>query len=219
MTEYKRRTSISFTEWLAAAGKADATPEETEWQTDFEVVRRFPGEGDGPQLVDLSHRPKWDLQDRDPGRISPFGLTVPETPGDCRMEKGILISRWTPTRAAIWGFSNAAVTPPAGAAVTDVTDGYSLLAVIGTGALLILEKLSNLDFADPAKTPPFLLQGPVNSVPCKTVVLSRKPHAALLLVAFSRGYGQAMAEAVLSAGAEFDLTPAGEKAFWDSRMM
>ena len=76
------------------------------------------------------------------------------------------------------------------------------------------EKLTNLDFMDPAKKAPFLLQGPFCHVPCQIVTLEKKADGSGgFLLTCSRGYGDSMVGAILEAGAEFGLKPAGEERF------
>jgi glycine cleavage system aminomethyltransferase T len=51
-------------------------------------------------------------------------------------------------------------------------------------------------------------------VPCQIVVLANAADGnGGFLLTCSRGYGDSMLHAVLEAGAEFDLRPAGEKRF------
>ena len=40
-----------------------STPLKTEQRDNWEVVMEYNNEGDGPYLVDLTHRPRFDLQD------------------------------------------------------------------------------------------------------------------------------------------------------------
>ena len=79
---------------------------------------------------------------------------------------------------------------------------------------LLAEKLTNLDFMDPDKKAPFLLQGPFCHVPCQIVTLQKAADGSGgFLLACSRGYGESMLRAVFKAGAEFGLRPAGENRF------
>ena len=39
-------------------------------------------EGNGPWIVDLVHKTRWDLQSRDIGGMTPCDVAVPETPGE-----------------------------------------------------------------------------------------------------------------------------------------
>jgi glycine cleavage system aminomethyltransferase T len=68
---------------------------------------------------------------------------------------------------------------------------------------------------DPQRTTPFLFQGPFSHVPCQIVTLSRDKDAAGLVLTCSRGYARDMIQAILHAGEEFGLVPAGENRFTD----
>lgn len=192
-----------------------AVPAETERRGDWEVVRRYRDEGAGPHLVDLSHIPRWDVQDRDLSAIRPAGQWIPETAGTCHLQSGVLINRMNRTQAAVWYLSSEETAAPDGPAVTDVTDATCLLAVLGEAARSILEKVSSLDLADPDRRPPFLVQGPVSHVPGQVVVLGAAGEVAGVLMAVSRGYGESMVAALMEAGAEWGMRPAGEATFTD----
>ena len=87
------------------------------------------------------------------------------------------------------------------------------LALFGQEIFAIAEKLTALDFLDPLKETPFLLQGPFSHVPCQIVTLEKTPERCGILMTCSRGYAGSMIAAILEAGEEFGLRPAGENAF------
>jgi glycine cleavage system aminomethyltransferase T len=177
------------------------------------VVLEYENEGSGPFLVDLSHRPKWDLQAPDLEHLTPWGLKVPEQPGRCRVCNGVVAGRQNKTQAAFWHLGAEVHETPLDASLTEVTDGWGLLALMGPEAFRIMEKISSLDLGSPSEEPPFWIQGPLLHVPCQVVVLGRERDRAALLVACSRGYGSTMAPALLDAGRPWGLRPAGEDAF------
>jgi hypothetical protein len=180
------------------------------------VVLAYADEGRGPFLVDLSHVPRWDLQDRNIAQMQPIGKQVPEKPGECLFQDGVLVNRMNRTQAAIWHLFGGAPVLPADPGYTDATDATVCLALFGPNALAVVEKLCALDFLDPAKQPPFLLQGLFSHVPCQLVLMERgEGFDGGLLLTCSRGYAQSMLHAVLGAGAEFGLKPAGENRFAD----
>ena len=120
------------------------------------------------------------------------------------------------TQAAIWHLLSGALDLPAESGYTDVSDATICLALFGPNALAVVEKLCALDFLDPGKQPPFLLQGPFSHVPCQLVLMERgRGFDGGLLLTCSRGYAESMVHAILGAGAEFGLKPAGEKRFTD----
>jgi hypothetical protein len=206
MAAVERRSPVQF----------PSAPGKTEMRDHWEVVLEYPEEGSGPHLADLSHIPRWDLQDRDLVRFQPGGVAIPETPGSCALAGGVLVNRMNRTQAAVWHLAAAEAPPlPPEAAYTDVTDASACLALFGPNVSSITEKLTSLDLFPPEKMPPFLLQGPFSRVPCQITVISRNADngAGGIVFTCSRGYGADMVDAVLAAGAAFGLRPAGENAF------
>jgi hypothetical protein len=197
-----RRSAVSF----------DAVPARTEERDNWSVVLEYEDEGAGPYLVDLSHRARWDLQDAEIGGIQSLGIQVPDNPGQCVFENGILINRMNRTQASVWHLSGDTPAFPDDPAFTDVTDSTVFLAVFGQDLFSVLEKLTALDFLDPSQQTPFLLQGPFSHVPCQIVTLERTPGRSGILMTCSRGYARDMVGAILEAGTEFSLRPAGEQA-------
>jgi hypothetical protein len=198
-----RRSPVTF----------DSTPAQTEVRDNWKVVLEYEGQGDGPWVIDLSHRVRWDLQDREIDAIQPWALKIPDAPGRCIYENGILINRMNRTQSSIWHLSGEKPDSPDGTAFTDVTDATVFLALIGKNLASITEKLTSLDFFNPLNDPPFLLQGPLSHVPCQCVMLERSPERSAILFTCSRGYARDMVHAVLDVGAEFGLKPAGANSF------
>ncbi len=190
------------------------TSVKTEQRDNWDVVLEYSGEGDGPYLVDLSHKPRFDLQDSNLAERKPFGINLPETPGASVLENGILANRMNRTQVSLYnlgGQDNAAMTNEPG--VTDVTESTLFVALIGEIIFSICEKLSALDFMDPVRIAPFLFQGPFSHVPCQIVTLNKDGDRAGLVLSCSRGYGADMIHSILHAGEEFGLKPAGEDKF------
>lgn len=202
MLEIKRQSPVAF----------GASAARTENRDNWTVVMEYDNEGEGPYIMDLSHLPRWDVQDSAIAAITPEGVTIPETSGRCTLENGILINRMNRTQAAVWHLREP-VALPAESPFTDVTESTVFLAIVGKEVFSIAEKLSALDFSDPHKSPPFLLQGPFSHVPCQLVTISRNAGQSGILFTCSRGYAQDMVHAVLAAGAEYGLRPAGEDRF------
>ena len=198
-----RRSPVTF----------DSTPAQTEVRDNWTVVLEYEDQGAGPWLIDLSHRVRWDLQDREIDTIQPWDLNVPESPGRCSYGNGVLINRMNRTQSSIWHLSGDKPDSPDGTAFTDVTDATVFLALIGKNLASITEKLTSLDFFNPLNDPPFLLQGPLSHVPCQCVMLDNSQDRSGILLTCSRGYARDMIHAVLDAGAEFGLRPAGENTF------
>lgn len=166
-----------------------------------------------PFLVDLSLRPKWDIQDRDLVRQRPCGITIPAHPGESVFSQNILINRLNPTQATLWHLAGESLEMPQSPAFTDVTDAYALVALIGPLLPYILEKVSALDIFHPRQKGPCLFQGPLLHVPCQVVRLGETDGNSTVLIACSRGYAQCLAAGLLAAGSEFGLHPVGQETF------
>jgi hypothetical protein len=191
-----------------------STPLKTEKRDNWEVVMEYHGEGDGPYLVDLSHRPRFDLQSSNLAAKTPFGIVIPETPGHCALENGILANRMNGTQVSLYNLDGGdTIAMPDESEFTDVTESTICVALFGKNVFSICEKLTALDFMDPDKTAPFLFQGPFSHVPCQIVTLSKEGEGSGLILTCSRGYGRDMIHSILHAGEEFGLAPAGETRF------
>ena len=203
VAEIKRQSPVSF------PGK----PLKTEMRDHWTVVLEYEAEGEGPYIFDLSHRARWDLQDANLSSYQPFGIGVPDTPGQCVFENGVLVNRMNRTQASIWNLGAKNPDTPDDPAYTETTDVTVLLGLVGQNIFGIAEKLSALDFTDPSRPAPFLLQGPFSHVPCQVVTLEKTTERSGILLTCSRGYARDMTHAILAAGEEFGLQPAGETAF------
>ncbi len=209
MADIKRQSPVRFSTGVA----------KSEVRDNWTVALEYNDEGRGPWLVDLCHKTRWDLQDGNVADQSPCDLAVPPAPGQCTLENNTLINRMNRTQAAIWHLDAEAPEMPASSGYTDVTESTVFLALFGPATFYIAEKLSALDFMDPAKTAPFLLQGPFCHVPCQIVTLQKNADGSGgLLLTCSRGYADSMVHAVIESGAEFGLRPAGESRFMDWRV-
>jgi hypothetical protein len=204
MIEIERISPVVFT----------STHVKTERRGNWNVVMEYSAEGDGPYLVDLSHKPRFDLQDSDLAAKTPFGIKLPETPGSSVLENGILANRMNGTQVSLYnldGEDDPTLIDDFGA--TDVTESTLFVALLGKSIFSICEKLAALDFMDPARTAPFLFQGPFSHVPCQIVTLNKEGDSSGLVLTCSRGYGKDMIHSILHAGEEFGLKPAGEDRF------
>jgi len=203
MIDLKRRSPVVFPE------KA----KQVEVQDHWTVATEYEGEGQGPWIVDLSHRPRWDIQNNALSDLKPLDFAIPDTPGQCRLEKGVLINRMNRTQASFWQLTGERFEMPDDAAFTDTTDGTLFLAMVGREVPLVAEKLSALDFLDPTTTSPRLFQGPFAHIPCQMVLVDKSDDKPGILLTCSRGYAKDMVAAIMQAGREFTLKPAGQTAF------
>jgi len=129
-----------------------STPVKTEKRDNWNVALEYSTEGDGPYLVDLSHRPRFDLQDATLSAIIPFGLTIPEVPGASVLENGILANRMNGTQVSLFNLNAGDdVTLPEESGYTDVTESTLCVAIMGKAVFSICEKLTALDFMDPER--------------------------------------------------------------------
>jgi len=195
-----RRSPVAF----------DARPLATESRDGWRVVTRYADEDRGPWLVDLSHRARWDVQDRDVAASGPVAPAVPATPGEVTIHRGLMVNRMNQTQAAIWHVGpGPAPTTPARVSYTETTDSHCWLAVLGERAPAVLERVTDLDLFPPGRPGPFLTQGPVMHIPCQIVTWAPD----VVLIALSRGYGQTFADALLHAARDVGLRPGGESVF------
>ncbi len=58
----------------------DLEPEKVVEVDGRQVVETYKNQKQGPLLIDLSHRPGWDIQDKDLKRFSASGLNIPAPP-------------------------------------------------------------------------------------------------------------------------------------------
>jgi hypothetical protein len=204
MADIKRESPVKF----------PAGPAKTEVRDNWTVALEYDNEGRGPWLVDLAYKSRWDLQESRIGEQRPCDLAVPEIPGACTFAGSTLINRMNRTQASIYHLGESAPAIPDFPGYTDVSESTLFLALFGPKTFRIAEKLTNLDFLDPAKQTPFLLQGPFCHLPCQIVTLEKSADGSGgFLLTCSRGYGDSMVEAILKAGGEFGLRPAGENRF------
>jgi hypothetical protein len=204
MAEIKRESPVKF----------DVSPLETKVRNNWTVALEYANEGQGPWLVDLAHKVRWDLQDKEIDRQTPCGLAVPAAPGACTFGGAVLVNRMNRTQASIYHLGAEAPAMPDFSGYTDVTESTLFLALFGPNTFSIAEKLTNLDLKDPLRAVPFLLQGPFCHVPCQIVVVQKSTADGNgFLLTCSRGYGASMVQAVMHAGIEFNLRPAGENRF------
>ena len=211
MTGIRRYSPVMF----------ESSGQKTEIRDHWKIVLAYQEEGPGPWLVDLSHKTRWDLQDSQIDDSSSSDLDVPSIPGTCLIKNMTIINRMNRTQAAIWHLGNEEMALPDFKGCTDVTESTVFLALFGLDAFHVAEKLTALDLTDPARTAPFLLQGPLCHVPCQIVILEKNADmSGGLILACSRGYADSMVHAILDSGAEFGLRPAGETRFakWVQRL-
>lgn len=201
MVDIIRRSPVTF----------DKRPARVENRHYWNVVTEFADEGEeGPWITDLCHKTRWDVQDGNLMSLSSSELPIPENYGGCSLTSEMAVNRMNRTQASVWHFSDDAVEMPNQSAYTETTDATVFLALYGKNVFSITEKLTNLDLNGPDKNPPTLVQGPFSHVPCQILVVNKDGEIPGILFTCSRGYARDMVHAVMDAGKEFSLKPAGE---------
>ena len=195
------------------------TPARVEERNGWKIVLQYEDEGTGPNLVDLSHIGKWDLQGEDLPSLRPAGIPIPENSKQCTPRRDYLINLIKWNWATIWHFSVDLPDFAGEYPFTNITEAYALLALIGKETFAIMEKVTSLNLLSPLRKPPFLVLGPVLHIRSQVVVLSRDKDKSSVLLSCSRGYGQSMADAMLDAGKEWGIKPGGENLFMDYRKL
>lgn len=203
MVDIKRVSPVSF-------GKL---PKRTEVRDNWTIALEYDGEGQGLSIVDLSHVTRLDVQTGDLSGVTPFGVAIPEVPGQSVLQDGILINRMNGIQASVFQLPGNSADRPTDVFVTDTTENNLCVAIMGKDVFSFLEKVTNLDFLDPKNEAPFLFQGPCCHVPCQIITLSKDGEKAGIILTCSRGYGKDMLHSLLDSGAEFSLKPAGEEKF------
>ena len=130
MDAIRRRSPVAFS----------SRPARTVIRDHWEITLAFDNEGPGPWLVDLSHKPRWVLQDRRVDEVKPAGRSIPGAPGACRLEDAILVSRMNRTQAMLWHLGNTAMALPTASEFTDVSEATVLMALFGPHVFTIAEK-------------------------------------------------------------------------------
>ena len=190
----------------------DVSPSRQEERDHWNVALEYPGEGEGPWITDLCHKVRWDVQDGDLMSLASTTLPIPEAYGRVALSPEMSVNRMNRTQAAVWHFADQPGPMPNVAAFTETTESTVFLALYGKDLFAITEKLTGLDLGGPDKEPPQLVQGPFSHVPCQIVVAAKDDNPGILLTC-SRGYVRDMVHAIMDAGREFGLRPAGEERF------
>lgn len=185
----------------------------------FEIALEYEEESQrpGPGLTDLSHMVKWDVQGSDPGRAAVNGEALPAMPGECRIQKTSVLFRMNRTQAGVWHICEGdGPGLPDDTRFTDVSDAWALFGLAGEAVPALFERITELDLISPSCPVPMFSQGPVFNVPARVVLLNRAKGSAVVLLAFSRGFGQSASEALLETGSGIGLHLKGVHAFFNS---
>lgn len=159
-------------------------------------------------VADLSHVPKWTLQGPDLDTLRPAGMDVPAKVRAAVVSNGTFLVRLGPCEARLM-MLGPDQPQMSGFGVTDVTEAYASLAIVGPACYALLSMLSKVDLA--RDLVPSAALAPVEDVTCLIAQLRGQGEVPGLVISCARGYGPFLVEAVVDAGREYGIQPAG----WD----
>ena len=161
-------------------------------------------------LADLSHVPKWTLNGPNLHEMRPAGSSMPAKPGMISLERGLLLVRCIPWECRIMslGEQNPVLKVEG---LTDVTDAYAAIAVVGTRCFDVLAKLSPIDLEGRYSLKAAL--APVEDVTCLLVHLDGADGIPGIILTCARGDGHFLTDAILDAGKEYSIRKAGWERF------
>jgi len=193
-------------------------PERVLARNGWEIPLAYVGERTRSDIfvTDLSHVPKWTVQGPDLDSLRPAGLSLPARPGMIYLDGGLLAARATPSECRIMALGEEIPTFNE-TSFTDVTDAYAAVAVVGARCFDVLEKLSSIDLV--GSSSPRAALAPVEDITCLLVRVEGKDGVPGFILAGARGYGHFFLEALLDAGREYSIQPAGWERFsnWIAR--
>ncbi len=204
MQGYKKQSPIRFPD----------SPLKTERRQGWEVALTYAGDDASLVIIDLSHITKWELYGRglEGQQVGP--AAIPHIAGQVNLSAGLAVCLCRPSVALIWQLADEfSWTLPVGVKLTEITDNYALVALIGADGPRVMEKIADLDLFLPAEQTVRFVQGPILDGASQVMILSSPDSSTGLLLAVCRGAGQSIVDAILDAGGEFGLQPAGEQVF------
>ncbi len=194
--------------------KFDLEPAVVEEIDSWKVVQEYKNQKTDPLLIDLSHRPSWDIQDKDISSFNAPDLCIPDDMNGITRQGNFFISRMNQTQAQIWSLDGK--TPALESfesSCTDITDGQAVLALVGKNLDQVFESMLPLEMFKPGETGMKLFQAPLFHIPCQILALDRSEKMNVVIISCARGYGNDMAKAILKSAAPHGLTPGGENVF------
>ncbi len=194
--------------------KFDLEPLTVEEIDGWKVIREYKNQKKDPLLIDLSHRPSWDFQNKDMLSFNTPELCIPADMNGVTRQSNLFVSRMNQTQAQIWSLDG--ITPSLESLTpgcTDITDGQAVLALMGKELDQVFESLLPLEMFKPGETGMKLFQTPLFHIPCQILVLDRSEKMKVVIISCPRGYGNDMAKAILKSAAPHGLAPGGENAF------
>ncbi len=203
MENHKKKSPFLFSDTVA----------KREERNGWEIVLSYGHENTALSIVDLSHVNKWEVYDQNlVGKIV-NKLNMPEKPGEVILSNKAIIGLYRPSAAMVWHLDDFIEDHELATNITNITDGYTLIGLLGDKGPRIMEKLTDLDLESFPGQQVRLIQGPLLGIPSKFVLFSSDGIVSGMLISFDRGSGQSVVDAILDAGKEFNLKPAGQTAF------
>jgi hypothetical protein len=194
--------------------KFDLEPLTVEEIDSWKVVREYKNQKKGPLLIDLSHRPSFDIQDKDILSFNKPELCIPANISGVTGQGGLFVSRMNQSQVQAWCLDGeTSALESLESSCTDITDGQAVLALMGKDLDHLFESMLSLEMFKPGETDMKLFQAPLFHIPCQILVLDRSEKMQVVIISCPRGYGNDMAKAILKSAAPHGLAPGGENAF------
>ena len=179
----------------------------------WEIALRYSQEDSPLTIIDLSHLSKWEIYAPELSGRSLGPIHVPNRTGEVVLTTKVIVGLCRPSVALAIMCDHSGDDLLNEVNYADVTDGYALLALIGDDGPLTMEKITDLDLASRSGRYARLVQGPLLGAPSKIMIFSTAGCKKGMLITVARGSGQSIVDAILDAGAGFELKSAGERAF------
>jgi hypothetical protein len=151
MSEIKRQSPVRF----------KVSPTKSEVRDNWTVALEYDDEGQGPWLVDLAHKTRWDLQDSQVGEQTPCDLAVPAVPGACTFANDTLVNRMNRTQASIYHLGAEAPGMPDFSGYTDVTESTVVPGPVRPQRIFRRRKADQPGFSGSGQANPFSAAGPL----------------------------------------------------------
>lgn len=192
----------------------DLDPLTVEETDSWKVIQEYKHQKTGPLLIDLSHRPSWDFQNKNLLSFNTPEYCIPADMNGVSRQGNLFVSRMNQTQVQLWSLdgkipSLESLKP----GCTDITDGQAVLALVGRDLDQVFESILPLEMFKPGETGMTLFQAPVFHIPCQILVLDRSEKMKVVIISCPRGYGNDLAKAILKSAAPHGLAPGGEKTF------
>ena len=196
-----RTRAIRMPEW---AGKPFASE-----QDGWPVIESFdPPEGDCEiGITDLSHRPKAIVQG---AAVNELGMLKP---GQVSWNGQALLGLSKPQQAVFFDLTGPMPSTWPDDSYTEMSEGWVLLAIWGSKAAEVIQRLVTVDIDPPDRLGPLYFATGSHGLRVQLINLRGKSPGFLL--AGDRSQAQNLFAACLRAGRQFDLQITGVKAFYE----